>query len=556
MSERRSIIDPALTRLTGVLLKSALRQLARHLKTPSGIFVALMVVGTVGMGLMPMIVASQTGSLDGIQMYSTVTSTIPLMMLVIVAMAVYFDIGQQITELRPPELQFVLAGPFSDHQILSYRLMTLAMTWVVSSCLMAVFALPGAGSYPSAVLAIYTGGMTVTALTTLHAISKPVLNSTVRTLVASALLGAVALLLITSLPLGMSDAGFSWQAWLLGCQSSMLGTVMTLPFLAFGKLLSAPLGMAMLGWTCVCLATLVVGFGACYWVNVGFAELAVEGVSRKQVRIQRFRSGQFGRLNKTEHRSTWRLFEFPWWGGIGPVAWHQVTFAVRRNGKLLFGLVCVGLVTGVVLMVLPFFRPETIHAHFREWSMPIAMVASTYLGFLLTLSQPIGMAMTPKTLTWFRMLPCRPIAIVIGMLAGQLVILFAIRLAFAVVAAFVTTRGWGENLAVLLAGLGLDVAYGSAINLVTAATVLRAMPSGTPDVLQGGRAMLYMFVLAVGMVPSFLAAGVAGGTAAVMTDMDRQVIAIAVGAGLLAVQPVIWWVTAVFFRDRELFQGD
>ncbi|MFG0264026.1 MAG: putative ABC exporter domain-containing protein [Rhodopirellula sp. JB055] len=271
MSGKRSIVDPALTRLTGVLLKSALRQLARHLKTPSGLFVGLMVLGTVGMGLMPMIIANQTGSLDDIKMYSTVTSTTPLMMLVIVAMAIYFDIGQQITELRPPELQFVLAGPFTDHQILSYRLMTLAMTWVVSSCLMAVFALPGAGSYPSAVLAIYTGGMTVTALTTLHAISKPMVSSTVRTLYASVLLGAVALLLVTSLPLGMSDDGFSWQAWLQGCQSSRLGTMLTLPFVSFGKLLSAPIGVGFLGWAGVSMATLVVGFGACYWVNVGFA---------------------------------------------------------------------------------------------------------------------------------------------------------------------------------------------------------------------------------------------------------------------------------------------
>ncbi|MFG0264025.1 MAG: putative ABC exporter domain-containing protein [Rhodopirellula sp. JB055] len=282
----------------------------------------------------------------------------------------------------------------------------------------------------------------------------------------------------------------------------------------------------------------------------------MEGVSRTQVRIKRMRSGQFGRVQTTEHRSSWKLTEFPWWGGVGPVAWHQVTFAVRRNGKLLFGLVCLGLVTGLVLKVLPWFRPGTIHPNFREWSMPIAMVASTYLGFLLTLSQPIGMAMTPRTLSWFRMLPCRPIAIVVGMLAGQLVMLFTIRFAFAIVAAFITTRGWGECVAVFFAGLGLDLAYGSAINLVTAATVLRAMPSGTPDVLQGGRAMLYMFVLAMAMGPSFVAAAAAAGTAAVLTEMDRQVIAIAVGAALIACQPVIWWATAVFFRDRELFQAD
>ncbi|WP_430451983.1 putative ABC exporter domain-containing protein [Rhodopirellula europaea] len=556
MSGRPSIIDPALTRLTGVLLKTAFRQLFRHLKSPSGAFVGLLVLGTVGMGLMPMIVATYTGSLDQIKMYSTVTSTIPLMMLVIVAMAIYFDIGQQITELRPPELQFVLAGPFTNHQILSYRLMTLALTWVVSSSLMSIFALPSAGSYLSAVLAIYTGGMTVTALTTLHAFSKPLLASWVRTLIASALLGSVALLLISSLPLGMSDSGFSWQTWLLSCQSSPIGSIMTLPFVPFANLMQSPIGLSMLGWLGVCVAILVSAFGLCYSINVGFAELAVEGVSRKQVRIQRMRSGQFGRIRKKEHRSAWKLFDFPWWGGIGPVAWHQVTFAIRRNGTLLVGLWGIAVVAGLGLMVFQFFRPGTIHANFREFAMPIAMAASTYLGFLLTMSQPIGLAMTPKSLTWFRMLPCRPIAIVVGMLAGHVVVLVSIRIAFAVIAGFVTTRGLGEGAGVFVAGVSLDIAYGSAINLVTAATVLRAMPTGTPDVLQGGRTMLYMFVLMLALLPSLIVAAIAGGVAAVVSDKDWLLIALAAAAGSLLCQPVIWWITSVFFRDRELFQAD
>ncbi|MEO9592061.1 putative ABC exporter domain-containing protein [Rhodopirellula bahusiensis] len=556
MSGRPSIVDPALTRLTGVLLKTAFRQLFRHLKSPAGAFVGLMVLGTVGMGLMPMIVATQTGALDEIKMYSTVTSAIPLMMLLIVAMAVYFDIGQQITELRPPELQFVLAGPFTDHQILSYRLMTLAMTWVVSSCLMSVFALPRAGSYLSAVLAIYTGGMTVTGLTTLHAFSKPILASWLRTLIASTLLGSVALLLISSLPLGMTEDGFSWQTWLLSCQSSPIGSIMTLPFEPFANLMQAPIGFSMLGWFALCVAFLVTVFGLCYRINVGFAEMAVEGVSRKKVRIERMRSGQFGRVKKTERRSTWKLFEFPWFGGAGPVAWHQVTFTIRRNGTLVIGLWAIAVATGLGLMIFQIFRPGAIHPNFREWSMPIAMAASTYLGFLLTMSQPVGLAMTPKRLSWFRMLPVHPLAIVLGMLAGHLVLLLSIRIAFAVVAAFITTRGLGENLAVFQAGCALDFAYASAINLVTAGTVLRAMPSGTPDVLQGGRTMLYMFVLSLAMVPSFIVAGIAGALAAVTTDMDREMIVVAVGAGLIAFQPLIWWLTSVFFRDRELFQAD
>ena len=82
------------------------------------------------------------------------------------------------------------------------------------------------------------------------------------------------------------------------------------------------------------------------------------------------------------------------------------------------------------------------------------------------------------------------------------------------------------------------------------------MPTGTPDVLQGGRTMLYMFVLMLALLPSLIAAAIAGGVVAVVTDKDWLVIALAAATGSLLCQPVIWWITSVFFRDRELFQAD
>ncbi|MCC9654968.1 putative ABC exporter domain-containing protein [Rhodopirellula halodulae] len=556
MSGRASIIDPALSRLIGVLLWSALRQMGRHLKTPAGALVGILAIGTVSMGLMPMFIAAWTGSLDGVQIYARATETIPLMMLLIVAMAIYFDIGQQITELRPPELQFVLAGPFTDHQILSYRLMTIALTWVVSSSLMAVFALPTAGSYLSAFFAIYTGGMTITSLTTLHAFSQPVVPSGVRDWFGRVLLGGVVILMISSLPLGIRDNGFSWQRWLLGCQTSSLGRVMTLPFVPFDRLLHQPLGLPMFVWLAVSISLPMAGFAMCYRVRSGFAELAVAGVSRKQERVARMRSGQFGSSQTKERRSTFRLPGLPWLGGAGPVAWQQLVFVLRRHRSLIVGLWILGFLTAIGFIAFQLFRPNVIHLQFREWSMVAMMIAACYLSFLMTISQPLGLAASPRTLTWFRTLPVHPFAITVGMLAGHLAMMWCIRFAFLPIGFSLSPRGWVETLSFAVAGFALDLTYASTVNFVSAATSLRALPTGTPDVLQGGRTMLYMLVLGIGLLPTLIFTALVAAAVAVLTEMDRTAIGFAVATALALPQPLIWWVSSILFRNRELFQAD
>ncbi len=71
-----------------------------------------------------------------------------------------------------------------------------------------------------------------------------------------------------------------------------------------------------------------------YGLNVGFAELAAEGTDRRDCEWRDFNVVRYDGTTKSTVR--WSLPGLPWWGGVGPVAWSQLTTTIRKRGSLLW----------------------------------------------------------------------------------------------------------------------------------------------------------------------------------------------------------------------------
>ena len=267
---------------------------------------------------------------------------------------------------------------------------------------------------------------------------------------------------------------------MLGClqamQASLPGKVLTFPFRPFANIVMEPLGAMTLVWTGLSAIMVAAVMLLCYRVNAGFAELAVEGVTRQTAKLERLKSGQVFKANRTSTSAGRSIQAFPWLGGVGPLAWMQCTTSWRRRGRLLLlvsAISCIGTVAAILK------TPNLVPQENGIAIMPIAMGISRYISYLFITISPLGFAI-PSNRLMAETRPVRPIPLAIGMMAGMLLPMFTIRTCVFLAAAVLSTHSFAAMIAILGVGYSLDIAMATTLNFVTASTSLRAMPQGTP----------------------------------------------------------------------------
>lgn len=548
------MFDSALIQLMRTLTRAGFRRAFRQVLTPLGAFLTLILLFFVVVGLGPSLVMGVYGKgLGDSGLVGPLSKMIPVMMYMMAATAIAADAGKAILELKPPELQFVLAGPFSDRQILTYRLLTMALGWVPMSIFFSFFALPYAGSFLGGVLSIILGSAFLVLITMMRTLATPRLSALGVQGIRLFMIGSAALM---SMEVAWrfldSSQAYSIEMIEQVVQGARSVQVLTLPFRPFANLFSGQLNGVL-------IANAAIGFGlvglavlGCYRLNMGFAELAVEGVARRMKKLERIKSGNInssGMAAKSPKRS---LPAFPWWRGIGPVAWLQATISLRRSGRLVPGLVAIGAVLAVVAVFLLQHRPDLMPESQREFAVPVAMGVASYLGFLVVIVSQTGFGAPKRTLTWFQTLPSHPLALAIGMLIGSFIVLAGIRTATFLPSIAISTQTPLECVSIFFAGLAVDLSFASTIGFVSAATSLRPTPEGTPDVLQGARAMLFMFVVSIAMIPSLLFGAIGAAVAGLMFGFDWAPCAIGAGVGAAMIQPLVWHASGKIFSRREL----
>ena len=543
----------ALNRLSWLLMRGSVRKIFRLLKTPSGLAMSLAMLGIFAVGVLPsFIVAFQQHEIAESPTGQIFHALFSVLMLAAIVVAITTNGGKSLLELSPPELQFVLAGPFTDSQILTYRLQTILCAWIPIAGIFSLILSPHFGTMSGAFIGTIVVAMFLIVTTLLYSLVTPKVSAALRTTTKTAL-QLLLLLCIVDIAVNISQVKDDWSITSLTGLVADCRTVGVLnwcldPFRIVLFSTQPPEIFANAGIAVLMVLAVTLG---CYKFNSGFAELAVEGVSRRQKKLQRIKSGNlYGSSSKHPDR-TRSLPEFPWCFGAGPIAWSQTTMVLRRVGKLLLSLNVLGAAVAVGGGIYLRINPELLSQTQRGFAVPIAMVPAIYIGFLISMSAQTGLTSNPRILFWYQTLPVGPHAIGVGMVAGTVTLLAGVLIPFWFVGFAITSHWWLESLSIFLVGFSFVVAYASTMNLVVAVTGLRPMPTGTPDVLQGARAMIYMFVLGLAMIPTMLFAVGAVGISAALFGLDWTLCSLASALVILAFQPILWWLTGSRFQDRD-----
>ena len=551
------MISPSLNRLSLLLMRGSVRKFFRLLKSPSGLVMIVMMAGIFAVGVLPGFVLSfQQHEIPDSPTGKIFNAVFSVLLYATLVVVISTNGAKTLLELSPPELQFVLAGPFTDSQILTYRLQTIFCAWIPIAGLFSLILSPHFGTILGSFLGIIVVAMFLIVTSLCYSLATAKLSKSARTAIKTAL-QFVLLLCVIEIAVSVTGADIDWSIASLSDLISQCKLVALLDvcFDPFRTILFSTQPSEIFSGMGICSLLVLAVTVACYRFNSGFAELAVEGVGRRKKKLQRIKSGNvYGSIAKNAVRKR-SLPSFPWLSGAGPIAWSQTTMVTRRIGKLLVSMLVLGGAVSIVMGIYLQIKPEFLSETQRGFAVPVALGAAIYVGFLVSMSAQTGLAANPRLLFWYQTAPVKPLWLGAGMVAGTVILLAGVLVAFFLPGLAITSHHLVESLAIFLAALSFVVSFASTMNLVVAVTGLRPMPTGTPDVFQGARAMVYMFVLGLAMIPTILFGVGTVGISAALFGLGWIPCGLSLALVIFSFQPIMWWLTGSRFQTREMNQS-
>ncbi len=251
----------------------------------------------------------------------------------------------------PAEINFLFAGPFSRRSLLLYKFSFFVTGAAISGLIVAAL-LP---HYAGGRLAAFTGAFLSLIFIQLFSASIGLIGQTIAERTYTRLRRRVLLLILVLVGLGawrviVSGMAQGFVAMLADFHHTPAGTILLAPFEVFVRTFSAQtIYPDLLLWGSAALAINAAMLGLLIWVDADYFEAATATSRKMYRRWERVRHG--GMVSMSDRAATWHLPLPPRFGGAGPIAWRQLTTALRTSGKVLALLLIATLVGGPLLIL-------------------------------------------------------------------------------------------------------------------------------------------------------------------------------------------------------------
>lgn len=500
-------MHPGLRTLIRLRIKARLRRMIRSLKTPRGMLLSLLAVGMLGLWLWPVIMAAlfegQTVHRTGL--LAAGPDLLPIGLLLFSVMTIVTSANERAIYFAPNEVNLLFTGPFARRELLLYKIAMSVFGLLLGSIIFATMLLLYFRWWP----AIYVG----MSLTLLYLQLLGMVVALVGQMISDRLftrarraIGLVVLVLLglgAATTLARTDAGNLLERIAVFRDHPVM-VVLLAPFEVFAHTVNANrLWPDLLGWGSLALAIDLALLGLVIRLDANYLEAAALTSDRLYARLERMRSGG-GPAMRVPKQARWSLPAPGWFGGVGPVAWRQVTTAIRTSRSFVLITAIAGIFGGGLAFSMRGLEGGALAA-------PLAAVgALAYSTLLLSLSIPLGFRGDLDRMETLKLLPLRPNAIAWGQLLGPaLAMTFAHLLLLAVFA--VILRGSYDILAVAAVfALPFNVLMLGVSNLIFLIFPVRVAPASPGDLQHLGRNMLFFVLLMLSMLVSLAVGGGVG----------------------------------------------
>jgi hypothetical protein len=335
--------------------------------------------------------------------------------------------GERAISFSPAEVDFLFCGPFSRRQLLAYKIAASVFGCLLTALFMTAVALPY-GVWPPAAYAglaltflfLYLFGMVFGLV--LNVVGARFASRRRRLVLA----GLGLLVLAALLPLGRELPRLSPRDLLEFLDGSPVMQAVLAPLGWFVQTVQAQNVQDLLAYGARALAVNALLVVLVFALDADYLEASAAASERVYARIQRIRRGgasagwytpgKAGRLS---------LPSLPWWGGVGPVAWRQLTSALRSLRGL---TVFLGILGGALLVV----SVLAMVGGDRSTQPAVRVILATTLAALSLISLPATLTFDFRgdldRIDVLKTLPIAPWRIVVGQLTASVLLLGLIQL--------------------------------------------------------------------------------------------------------------------------------
>jgi hypothetical protein len=538
------MFHPALLKLIHLQWKGGFRQFRHSLRTIRGLFHLgfIVVMLLYGAGSMYFFSTVASGSQQASGLFGTVAEEFLTIGLFVTTWGlVLFSSGEGSVYFTASEVAFLFPAPLTRKQLLMFKL----LKSFIGICVVSVFFQFFSAGQVHLILPRLLGTILtlsfIQLLTMNVAFIRQLVAETVHVRVRQILgivLGVLIIIAVNQILQSAPRRNIQDIANLL--HQSTVGQWMLAPFTVFTRMLRISSLNSYLTSMAIVLAIDTVLLVSAIRLDALSLEAAFAFSEKMTTKLKRMQTkGVWQAMGTANSKvATRRIPQFPFLGGIGPVAWQRLTTTFRGSNQIL-------VVAGIALAVAASLVYFTSQGPSGEKVAPVmGLGAMAYMSFLicLTLQNDI------ERVGFMKSLPLRTTSIVIGELLGFVVLLSAMQMVFitGVAIRFPTHQFW------LLCGmpvvLPLNFLLFAIDKLVFYIYPTRLVKGAPGDFQNAGKQMIFVFLKMCILGGFGLILGVSTLPGALIFQSPMVAVASAVGVLILECVVVVPLVVVAFNR--------
>ena len=343
-------LHPALWRLLVLQWRARWRGMRRQMRTVRGAIYTLLLVLVFGLMLVPSVITAwQSPPLDP-ELPRALLPPAMLAMFLMILLTGGLDAG---VHFQPAEVDLLFPGPFTRRQLLLYRIVNTLVGLVLGSVFFSFMALRWSRLWLAGYLGVCLSLALLSLLQMLLGMLVSVLaEATFARLRWGLVLGGGLILAAVAVVAWPAGEEFDLLSGLQRLRQTGWSGVLFGPFTVLARLFTAESWGDLLVWLAASLGINLGVVGLILWSDAHYLEQAVAASQRMQARLQSARKGQ-ALTSGIKPRGRLRAPRFPFLAGAGPIAWRQMTMALRNAH---FALLLVSLMTAVLTLPLVLSR--------------------------------------------------------------------------------------------------------------------------------------------------------------------------------------------------------
>lgn len=419
-----------------------------------------------------------------------VRAVTPLAILGVCILTAITSAGDKAIAFTPGEVDQLFPGPFSRRELLAYKILKSLFAAMLTGLILSIALLRHAQWWVACFVGVFLSLLFVQ----FFSIAVVLAGQTIGMAAYSRVRKAVVILVIAGgvifarLWIGNGSGGAAAESALMAARSSSVGQIIFAPFEPFGNAITASSAGSLAVASFYALILIAAMVALVVLLDANYLEAAMVASQRRYEKIQRIRSGSFLSGVGVGKSTRWRLPMLPWTGGAGPIAWRQLTSALRSSRGLLLLMLIIAISAAPILL-------SGSREH-RERMVAPAIGIAIWLTFFASSMLNFDFRGDLDQIDVLKALPIGSVAISLGQLIAPTLVMASLHIAVLVAIGLAIPQRWPIWVAAAVIAVPFNLLLFCTENLVFLLFPSRPAAASPGDLQILGRKFIFLLIKA------------------------------------------------------------